>query len=135
MSYGIYEVVFYSSWKVELRIDDAKFIRAREGGEKAQNSIIQQFKRKCQKVYDRQPEQRIYWEDRSFDIKRVSDSAVPRKKRKSSQLSVDKRLNAPSVTSPPEPWISTEPTCPCPDNCVQCDIGNHWTCRNCPRTR
>ncbi len=28
---------------------------------------------------------------------------------------------------------SAELPCSCPDNCFQCDIGNHYQCRDCAR--
>jgi hypothetical protein len=38
-----------------------------------------------------------------------------------------------TVSAPTRLTTHTYVSCTCPDSCVQCDIGNHHQCRNCPR--
>jgi len=113
--YGIYEAVYYASWKIDdLRIDDYVFRAACDGDVSSQNRIMTQYKSKIRKKYgqnnpERLPE-RIYWDDRHFDIKRLRDARVPN--------------NRPAGTTQ-SPRLS-QGTCDC--ECVQCDIGYH--CHN-----
>lgn len=118
MSKGIYEAVWHSSWKVELTIDDDLFRDACEGIVQARAKIVHRFKNRASKVHDKKLEVFIDWDDPHFDIKRVRDAPAK------------KRASRPRATMLPE-----EPSCTCPDSCFMCDIGNHYQCRNCPRTR
>lgn len=76
--HGIYQLCFYSSWYVEIRLLDEKFERARNGDIVAQTAIIKQFKARAFRVYEKHLEQHIRWDDTNFSIKRLCD-AYPEK--------------------------------------------------------
>lgn len=113
--YGIYEAVYFASWKIDnLRIDDSVFRAACDGDIVSQNRIMTQYKSKIRKKYgedkSRQLPERIYWDDQNFDIKRLRDARVPNSRPSS-------RTQPPSLS---------HGECDC--ECVQCDIGYH--CHN-----
>lgn len=117
MTQGIYEAFWHASWKVELRIDDELFVSACDGSTQARGKIVHRFKNRSSKVHGQKLESFIDWDDPHFNIKRVRDATA-------------KALKPPVAVV-----ISSEPVCPCSDSCVQCDIGYHDRCRDCPRTR
>lgn len=110
--YGIYEAVYYASWKIDdLRIDDYVFRAACDGDVSSQNRIMTQYKSKIRKKYGednpRRP-QYINWNDQHFDIKRLRDARVPNTRRPAG-TTLSPRLS--------------QGTCDC--ECTQCDIGYH----------
>lgn len=115
MPKGVYEATWFASWKVQLVIDDATFIAARDQGDaRSQCQITSQFLAKCQKMFGKQPDGYVDWESKQFDIKRIGAAVSPLGKR------------------PQSPVQDVE--CPCDfDTCKMCDGGDHYICRTCPR--
>lgn len=75
MSQGIYEVSWLSTWKIELRLDDALYANACGGSVQARGKIVHRFRNKCLKTYAQKIDLPIRWDDSDFSVARIADAS------------------------------------------------------------